>query len=62
MKAWFEVRRRRDDEPVLASIPWTHRRVSNIALKTGDVGRIVTKRALEAGLRKANGMSLARAR
>ncbi len=62
MKAWYGVRRRRDDEPVFASIPWTDKRVSNIALTTGDVGRIVMKRAFEAGLGKANGMSLARAK
>jgi integrase len=62
VKAWHEVRRRHDDEPVFSSIPWTDKRVSSIALTTGDVGRIVAKRALEAGLGKANGMALVRAR
>jgi integrase len=61
MKAWHEVRRRRSDEPVFVSIPRSDKRVSNIALTTGDVGRIVTLRTLDAGLGDANGKSLARA-
>ncbi len=62
MKAWHELRRRRDDEPVFTSIPWTDKRISSTALSTGDVGRIVAKRALEAGLGQANAMALIRNR
>ena len=62
MRSWHELRRRRDDEPVFTSIPWTDKRISSTALSTGDVGRIVAKRALEAGLGHANGMSLIRNR
>lgn len=60
MKSWHAVRRRRDDEPVFASIPWSDKRVSSTALTTSDVGRIVAKRSLEAGLGQANAMTLIR--
>jgi integrase len=62
MKAWYDLRRRRGDEPVFVSIPWSDRRVSSTPLSTSDVARIVAKRALESGLGKANGMALVRAR
>lgn len=57
---WHQLRRRRDDEPVFVSIPWSDKRVSSTPLSTGDVGRIVAKRALDAGLGKANAMALIR--
>lgn len=62
MTAWYELRRRRGEEPVFVSIPWSDRRVSSTPLSTSDVSRIVAKRALEAGLGKANGMALVRSR
>jgi integrase len=62
MRAWHELRRRRPDEPVFTSIPWSDKRVSSTALSAGDVGRIVAKRALDAGLGNANAMTLIRNR
>ncbi len=62
MKSWHELRRRRENEPMFTSIPWSDKRVSSTALSTGDVGRIVAKRALEAGLGQANAMALIRPR
>jgi integrase len=62
MKAWYELRRQRGDEPVFTSIPWSDRRVSSTPLSTSDVSRIVAKRALEAGLGEANAMALIRNR
>jgi integrase len=62
IRAWHGLRRRRPEEPVFTSIPWSDKRVSSTALSTGDIGRIVAKRSLEAGLGQANGMSLSRAR
>jgi hypothetical protein len=61
LKAWYGLRRRRGNELVIVSIPWSGRRVSSTPLSTSDVSRIVAKRALEAGLGKANGMALVRA-
>lgn len=58
MRTWYEVRPRRSDEPVFASVPRSDKRVSSTALRTGEVGRIVTKRALGAGLGEANGKDL----
>lgn len=60
MRSWYEVRPRRSDEPVFASVHRSDKRVSSTALRTGEVGRIVTKRALEAGLGEANGKALIR--
>jgi integrase len=62
LRAWHELRRRRPEEPVFTSIPWSDKRVSSTALSSGDVGRIVAKRSLEAGLGQANAMTLSRAR
>jgi integrase len=60
--AWRDVRRRRPEEPVFVSIPWSDRRVSSTPLSTSDVSRIVAKRALDAGLGKANASALVRHR
>lgn len=60
LKAWCEIRRRRSDEPVFVSIPWSENRVSSTPLSTSDISRIVAKRALDAGLGRANGMALNR--
>lgn len=60
LRAWHELRRRREDEPIFTSIPWSDKRISSTALSTSDVSRIVAKRALEAGLGPANGMALIR--
>jgi integrase len=62
IRAWRKLRRRRPEEPVFTSIPWSDKRVSSTALSSGDVGRIVAKRSLEAGLGQANAMTLSRAR
>jgi integrase len=58
LKDWYGLRRRRGDEPVFVSIPWSDRRVSSTPLSTSDVSRIVAKRSLEAGLGQANAMTL----
>jgi len=60
--AWHNVRNRRTSEPVFVSIPWNDRRVSSMPLSTSDVSRIVTKRAQEAGLGRANASALVRHR
>ena len=62
IRAWHELRRRRPEEPVFTSIPWSDKRVSSTARSTGDIGRIVAKRSLEAGLGQANAMALIRNR
>jgi len=62
LRAWHELRLRRPEEPVFTSIPWSDKRVSSTALSTGDIGRIVAKRSLEAGLGQANAMTLIRNR
>ena len=62
LKSWHDVRRRRINEPVFASIPWNDRRVSSNPLSSCDVSRIVAKRASETGLGRANASALARKR
>jgi integrase len=60
--AWHDVRRRRNTEPVFVSIPWNDRRVSSTPLSTSDVSRIVSRRALDVGLGRANASALVRHR
>jgi integrase len=59
---WRNIRRRRDAEPVFVSIPWNDRRVSSTPLSTSDVSRIVSRRALDVGLGRANASALVRHR
>jgi integrase len=60
--AWHDVRRRRNTEPVFVSIPWNDRRVSSTPLSTSDVSRIVSRRAIDVGLGRANASALVRHR
>jgi integrase len=62
LKAWYGVRRRRGDEPVFVSIPWSNNRVSSNQLSTSDVSRIVARRTGDAGLGQANASALVRRR
>lgn len=60
LEAWYGVRRRRGDEPVFVSIPWSNNRVSSNQLSASDVSRIVARRTSDAGLGQANASALVR--